>query len=230
MVEGHKIQVAYADDHIAVRKGVVAFIEKIGCITVVIEADHGEDLLKQLKFADRFPDVVILDIHMPHLDGFQTVPLLKEKWPNIKILILTAFETELYLIQMINMGINGYLLKSCHPKEINDAVTNIYKFGSHYSDATEERFFAQVQSGDIKLPHFTDNEMQFLTYCPTDLTYNQIAGKMNTTVKALEGYMSRLCEKLHVRGRIGLAMCAVQFGFVKIDVKKKPKFIIESKK
>ena len=230
MKETSNINVAYADNHTAVRKGIVTFIEKFGGITVDIEADHGKDLIKQLEKASKQPDIVMLDIHMPYMDGFETVTALKEKWTDIKILVLTAYETEVYLIQMINMGVNGYLLKSCHPQTIKIALESIHDYSFYYTDATEEHFFKKVQRGEIKIPHFTDRELEYLKFCPTDLNYNQIAVKMGTTVKAIDGYTARLCEKLHVKGRIGLAMCAIHFGFVKVDMKHQNKFILNHKK
>lgn len=230
MKDFENINVAYADDHTAVRKGIVTFIEKFGGINVVIEADNGKDLINNIEKASRFPDVIILDINMPVMDGIETVAVLKKKWPDIKILVLTAFETEIFLIQMINMGVNGYLIKSCNPHIINSAIESIHEYGCYYTDSTEENFFRRVKQGEIKLPHFTDNELEYLKYCPTDLNYGQIADKMSTTVKAIDGYAARLCEKLHVKGRIGLAMCAIHFGFVKVDTKKFDQFILNYKK
>jgi len=230
MIKDPCIHVAYADDHTLVRTSVISYIQNLGGIYADIEATNGLDLIKQLEHASKLPDIVMLDINMPGMDGFETLQYLKRKWPDIKSLILTAFEAEWHLIKMINIGINGYLLKNCHPRTIKLALETIQEFGVYYADAAEEHFYNKVQDGKIKLPHITDKEMEYLKYCPTDLSYSQIAAQMNTTVKAIEGYMTRLCEKLHIRGRIGLAMFAIQFGYSKVDTKAISKMVIGLKK
>lgn len=224
------IRVAYADDQVAVRKGIVSFMKSFDGISIEIEADHGQDLIRQIEKAARRPDVIMLDIHMPQLDGFETVRALKERWPDTRILVLTGFDTEVYLIQMINMGVNGYLLKSVHPDKIKMALESIYDYGFYYNDISEEHFFKRVKKKEILLPHFTERELEYLKYCPTDLNYRQIASKMGTTVKAIDGYTARLCEKLHVKGRIGLAICAIHFGIVQVDMKKQSKYFLNYKK
>jgi len=220
------IHIAYADDHVMVRKGIISLINAFGGINVDIEADSGKDLITQLTWAEKLPDIILLDIHMNEMDGFQTMQKLKEKWPRIKTLVITAFETELHLIKMIHLGVNGYLLKNCNPENIKDAIINIHENGIYHSGVTEEKFFKQVQTGMIRLPHFSDNEIAYLKYCPTEFSCNQIATKMGTTIKAVEGYRTRLCDKLKVKGRLGLAMCAIQFGFVDKEITTRLKFAL----
>lgn len=225
------ITIGYADDHVSIRQGIIAYLKSLGGIDVLVEADNGAELVKSLSHLSLLPNIIILDINMPVMDGFETISILSEKWPQIKTLILTAFDTELYLIRMIKMGANGYLLKSCHPQEIKQAIVTIYNNDYYYHDAQSKSFHNKVKTGIITLPHFTDNEMLFLKYCPMDLSYDQIATKMNITVKAIDGYRDRLCIKLKVKGRIGLAMAAIQFGFAQVDTKSKQDiFILHNKK
>ncbi|MBS1689954.1 MAG: response regulator transcription factor [Bacteroidetes bacterium] len=230
MIKDPCIHVAYADDHALVRTSILSYIQNLGGICADIEANNGLELIKQLEYAAKLPDVVMLDINMPGMDGFETLQYLKQKWPHIKSLILTAFEAEWHLIKMINIGANGYLLKNCNPRAIKQALETIHEFGFYYADAAEEHFYNKVQDGKIKLPHISEKEMEYLKYCPTDMSYSQIAVQMNTTVKAIEGCMARLCEKLHIKGRIGLAMFAIQFGYSKIDTKAISKIAIGLKK
>jgi len=216
------IHIAYVDDHVAVRKGIISFLNNLGGIKVDIEANNGKELISQLELAIKLPDIIIIDINMPVMDGFETMKVVKERWQHMKALILTAFETELYIIQMIKLGCNGYLLKECHPDDIKQALKNIYSYGYYYSDSASHELFLKVRKGEIKLPHFTEGENEFLHYCCSNLGYSQIAEKMNVTLKVIEGYRDRLCGKLHVNNRISLAMYAVQFGFVQTNIRINP--------
>src|ERR1035437_4165307 len=210
------IHIAFADDHLSTRKGIIAFLEKIGGICVDIEAENGKDLIKQLKNVRTLPETVLLDISMKEMDGFDTIEVLKTKWPDLKVLVLTGSESELYLIRMIRKGANGYLLKSCHPVEIKQALIAIRETGNYYSDAATSKYFQKVKTGVVGLPDFTEMQLEFLRYCPTDFGYDQIAYNMNTTEKALESCKTRICDKLHLeekhRTRMNLAMYAIHFG------------------
>jgi len=108
------ILVAFADDHLLVRESIVSFIEMLGGIKVIIEADNGKTLIEQIEHSKIMPDTCIIDIQMPEMNGFETVKILKERWPQINILVLSGFKDDLYA-QMIRLGVNGYLLKNCAP-------------------------------------------------------------------------------------------------------------------
>lgn len=224
------IHIAYADDHELVRTTILSYIQNLGNICTDIEADNGLDLIKQLEAAADLPDVIMLDINMPVMDGYEALQKIREKWPHQKVLVLTALENDWHLIRMISMGINGYASKSCSPLIIKQALMSIHEYDYYYANTEEERFYTKIRSGEIKLPHITDKEREYLKFCPTELSYAQIAGKMNTTVKAIEGYMARLCEKLNVKGRLGLAMFSVQFGFAKMNLQELGKSAIKSKR
>lgn len=217
MKKNSSIHVAYAEDHLSMRLGVTSYLEQLGDIDIDIQAANGKELIELLDKAATLPDVCMLDISMPEMDGFETVQMIKRKWPEMKTLVLTAFENELYFMRMIKLGANGYLLKRCHPNEIKRALFSIYQYDFYYSDTHARRISNQIRNETVQLPHFSDREIEFMKYCPADLSYNEIATRMSTTVKAIDGYRNRLCEKLNVKGRIGLAVCAIQLGFVQLD-------------
>jgi two-component system, NarL family, invasion response regulator UvrY len=230
------IRVAYADDHKVVRKGIISFINKLGGILVDIEADNGRDLIKQIGEAVEIPDICMLDINMPEMNGFDTIVELRKKWPDIKVLVLTAFDIEIYIIRMIMYGANGYLLKSCDPDEIKNAIFSIYNNGMYYSDVITRHFFNAVRDKEIKLPNLTGREIQVLNLCCGDLSYGQIAEKIGTTTRSVEGYRDSLFKKLNTNSRVSLAMFAVQFGLVPVEIytsgdknflQKKPKNLTE---
>jgi two-component system invasion response regulator UvrY len=215
------IRVAYVDDNTAVRKGIISYIQGLGDITVEIEAANGIDLLAQLN-RKPLPDVCILDISMPEMDGFETLKRLKKLYPALGILVLTIHKVDYYIVRMIREGANGYLLKSCDPIEIKKAMSAICQQGFYYSNTITSRFVHDIRTGNIKLPNFTDREIEVLRYCCTDLTYHEIAAKMNTTHRSIQGFRDSLFKKLNVCSRVGLAMFATQFGLVPIEVKISP--------
>jgi DNA-binding NarL/FixJ family response regulator len=159
---------------------------------------------------------------MPEMDGFETMTALHLQWPGVKALVLTTYNEEYYIIEMINRGANGYLLKSCHPEEIKTALIAIKQNGYYYSETATLQFFNKVRNGMAKLPHFTDNETEFMKYCPSRLSYEEIAVKMGTTYKSVLGYRDRLYEKLDINNRVSLAMFAIQFGFAQVGAGPKP--------
>ncbi|HXS37144.1 MAG TPA: response regulator transcription factor [Flavipsychrobacter sp.] len=218
-MEENLIHIAYAEDHVAIRKSVSLYLEQLGGVKVDIEANNGAELIYFLNKAHTQPDIILLDIQMPQMNGFETLRMLKQKWPDSKALVLTAFENELYLIRMIKLGANGYLLKSCHPNEIKEALIAIHQSDYYYNDVQSKKLLNKITCGEIDLPHFSDKEREFLKYCATDLKYGEIALKMHTTVKALDGYRNRLSEKLQINGsRITFALFSIQYGFAQIAV------------
>src|SRR5690606_33677819 len=132
MMQPPEIHIAYADDHTAVRKGIISFLSGLGGIVVDIEANNGKELIKQLEKVKRLPDVCLLDINMPQMDGFETLVEIKKRWQSMKVLILTVHDAELYVIRMIRNGANGYLLKSCDPEEIKKALFTIDTKGVYF--------------------------------------------------------------------------------------------------
>ena len=207
------IKVAYADDHVLVRKGIIGLINSEE-INVTIEADNGKELIQKLEKAKEIPDVCLLDINMKVMNGFDTIIVLKRKWPEMKVLALTVFDKEIYIIRMIRYGASGYLLKNCDPEDIKRAVTVVYNNGTYYSEIMTRQFFNAVQYGQIKLQEFTAKEKQLLEYCPSDLSYEEIAQKMQVSERAVAGYRDSLFKKLNIHSRPSLAMFAIQFGIV----------------
>lgn len=211
------IRIAYAEDHPIVRMGVVSYINSFEGMHVDIEAEDGKTLLTALENATEFPDICLLDISMPGMNGFETIVELKRRWPELKVLVFTVFEIDTYIIRMIKYGANGYLLKSCNSEEIKRAIHAIYNTGMYYSDKVTSQFIQDIRDNVIKLPHLTEKEMQVLKYTCTDLRYTEIAEALGTTTKSVEGARDYLFKKLNVNSRTGLAMYAVQFGIVPIE-------------
>jgi DNA-binding NarL/FixJ family response regulator len=214
------IHIAYADDHPSVRKGIIMLINSFGEFKVDIEASNGRELIDKIQAAEIKPDICILDINMPEMDGFATLGEIKKRWPDMRVLVLTVFDTEIYIIRMISYGANGYVLKSCEPAELKKALLHIYSIGIYNSDIVANIAFDAIHSKKVKLPNFTDKEISVMKYSCSDLSYAQIAEKMNTTAKSVEGYRDSLFKKLNINSRASLVMFAIRFGIVPLEVNK----------
>lgn len=211
------INVAYAEDHDLVRGTVIEYLENLGGIKVIIEAGNGRELISRIEDSSVMPDVCLVDIIMPEMNGFETVANIKRKWNDIKILVLSGFLSEEYLIKMILAGANGYLTKKVKPREIKKAIEDVHEFGLYNSELFTPRFINDVRNKRIALPQLTGKEIQLLKLSIEDKTFDEIAQLMNTSSKSIEGHRNRLYTKLGIKTRAGLAIYAVRFGYVAID-------------
>lgn len=210
------ITIAFADDHNLVRKGVVNALEAAGDIKVVIEAQDGQEMLDRLLLADTLPDICVIDIHMPRMDGLTLLKEIRRRWPDMGCLIFTAFEVEYYITEMIKSGANGYILKHCDAAEMIRAIHAIHHNGYYYSDRVSNEVFEQSKMKHTRKTELNEREIELLHFICSDLSYTDIAGKMNISHKSLCGIRDRLCIKLNINSRISLVMAAIQFGYYEI--------------
>ena len=211
-----KMNIAIVEDHNIVRKGIVEIIKSLGSFDFTIEAGNGREFIDCYQQAKIKPEICIVDIRMPEMDGFELVQYIKKYIPQLKILVLTTYDEEYYLIKMIKLGINGYLLKSCHPEELKKALNVIAENDFYYSGTFSKSFKELVDSKFIKLPNITENEKEFMKYCGEDLTYGQIADKLDKSQKSIEGYRDSLFRKFEVNNRASLVLVAIKIGIIKI--------------
>ncbi len=212
------LRIAYADDHHLVRKGIVGLLEAIGGCDVVIEVGSGEELLEQLHAANELPDICILDISMPGMNGFDVIREIRKHWPHLKVLVLTVFAQESYVIRMIRSGANGYLSKACGAEEMRRALQSINEHGVYYSELMSQQLSNAVRKEMIRLPTLTANERELLKHVVSDMTYSEIAVQMGTTPRSIEGYRDSLFRKLKVGSRVALALYAVKSGEVPLQI------------
>lgn len=218
MKKDNPIQIAIADDHVIMRNGLSTLIASFPGFKVMLEADNGKELIEKLQQSSVKTDIVILDISMPVLNGYETLIELKKKWPDIKVLVLSMYNNEFSIIKMLRNGAKGYILKACDPNELNQALTDIHTRGFYNSELVSSRFFQLIHSNNEHLlPRISDKEFQFLTHCCTELNYREIAQLMGMSTRTVEGYRDSLFEKLNLNTRIGLVMYAINTGIVPIN-------------
>jgi two-component system, NarL family, invasion response regulator UvrY len=227
MLNNHsKIKIAIVDDHNLFRKGLVKLIslgDRDNKFTILFEAENGIDLKEKIS-KKNLPDIVLMDIDMQDMDGYETVSWLKKYYPDVKILVISMFETEEAIVRMLRLGVNGYLSKDIEVEDMHTALEAIIKRGIYYSDYVAEIMAQSIQNvNSVKVQTNTiwsklsENEREFVKLACTELTYQQIADKMKLSPKTVEGYREALFLKFGVKNRVGLAMFAVRNNLVKVN-------------
>ena len=162
-----KRSVVIVDDHLLIAKAITAIIDEFEGYEVLYEADNGNSLIERLKSSKNSPDIVLLDISMPIMDGFETAKWLKDNYPEVKVIALTMQADDESLIKMIKNGASGYLNKNVHPAELKKALDTVSSRGMYYPDwATSKLLYAlanehAAQKEKIKI---TEREEEFLKY------------------------------------------------------------------
>ena len=211
------INIAIADDHTILRKGVAEILSKFDDFSVVMEAANGKDLVTKMTAATILPDVCIVDINMPEMNGYETATAIRATWPHIKILALSMYDTELNVIKMLRNGANGYVLKDSDPEELRTAISRVHKDGFYHSEIVTGRMLNILHDPNGKMNiEVSDKELQFLGYCCTELTYKEIADKMYLSPRTIDGYRENLFKKLNITTRTGLAIYAIKSGVASI--------------
>ncbi|MEP7108538.1 MAG: response regulator transcription factor [Ferruginibacter sp.] len=215
------MRLALVDDHTLFRKGLINLIEMVchDCV-ILFEADNGADLQQKLT-KNNEPDIILMDINMPQMDGFSSVQWLNEYFPLIKILVVSMIEKEESIVRMLKLGVKGYLSKDVEPKELGEALEAIMNKGFYYTDFITGKLVHSLQhenstdtSVTAAIRSLNERERDFLKLACSELTYNEIAAQMFLSPKTIDGYRNSLFEKLNVRSRVGMAMYAVKHGMV----------------
>jgi len=207
------------DDHLLIGKALSAIIEHFSNYKVLYECENGEALMERLKQKKNVPDIVLLDIVMPVMDGFETAQWLKENHPQILVMALTMQNDDESLIKMIQHGAKGYLHKNVHPNELEKALDMLLQKGFYYPDWATSRVLNSIAKGNDKQHSnytFTEREKEFMQHACTELTYKEIGEKMFCSARTVEGYRDALFEKLGMKSRVALALYAVKIGLYKL--------------
>ncbi len=217
-----KKKIAIVDDHTMFRKGLKTLINFFANYEVTLDASNGKDFIAQLN-SKHLPDIVLMDINMPDMDGYATAEWLTNNYPDIKVLALSTMDSETAIIKMIKSGAGGYVLKDAEPDELNTAFDEVLSRGYYYNELITSKVLKGVRKiVDDKNPvstfvKLTEREIEFLKYACTEMTYKEIADKMFVSVRTVEGYRDNLCQKLDLKSRTGLAMYAIKNQIVSLS-------------
>jgi len=215
------IRVLLADDHEVVRKGIREFLEEDRSIEVVAEASDGEVALAYAR--DLRPHVAVLDIQMPRLTGIEVTERIKKDMPQIKVLILTAYDYDPYIFAALQSGANGYMLKTARSHELVQAVHTVYEGGSAMDPRVTRKVIEHMTSGSpyargegmVERP--SEREMDVLRSVVRGLSNRAIAQEMGISHRTVQGHLANLFGKLAVNSRTEAALLAVKMGWVTLD-------------
>ncbi len=212
------ITVALADDHSMVRTGIESIIKSFGDFAVVASVENGAQLLKEIKMMDNPPDLCVVDINMPQQDGYETLDILRERFPSVRALVLTMYDNEYSIIKVFSKGAKGYVLKESDPLELKDALWSVYYGEIYHPEAiSNKKLFQLLQPGNAHgATKISEKEMLFLPYCCTELSLKEIGVKMGVSTRTVQGYRDSLFAKLSLKTRTGLAIYAIKAGLVPV--------------
>ena len=213
-----KIKIAIADDYKIYRDGLKVGLSADENLEVVAEADNGEDLLKLLE--QYTPDVILMDLKMPIMDGMEATKVVRKKYPAIKVLVITMYEDDKFIIHLMENGANGYLLKNTEPEEIRKSIYSVHENGYYFNDVVNKALLKKLVLKNNLKPSFNQNvelserEMEVLKLICEEKTAAEIGKQIFLSPRSVEGIRQRLIEKVGVRNTAGLVMFAVKNAIV----------------
>ncbi len=216
------VSVALVDDHILLRNGLASIVNSFNGYKVLFEADNGKKFTELLDPGD-IPQVVLLDVTMPEMNGYETAAWIKTHYPQIKVLALTMINDERSIIKMLRNGAKGYLLKDADLTELKAALDAIVKKGIFINELMYNNIVhsmnGQYMDEDTerqKAFNLTEREREFLRLLCTDKSYKEIANVMSLSPRTIDGYRDILFDKLQVASRVGLVIFAIRNNVVAI--------------
>lgn len=205
--------IVIVDDHLLIANALAEMIGRLNGFDVLYVCEGGKAFQEKLKSGAPVPDILLLDVNMPGMNGVEVAKWTQQHFPVIRVLALSMQDDEDKIIGMIRAGASGYLLKSINPAELENALNSLMKYGYYYTSMVTHALASGAMSHreqpDMIL---SAREREMIKYMCTDLSYKEIANELNLSVRTIETYANNLIEKMGVRGRIGLILFAQKNG------------------
>jgi DNA-binding NarL/FixJ family response regulator len=215
------IRVILADDHALVRQGIRLFLEEAKDIVVVAEASDGEEALRLVE--QHRPDVAVLDIQMPGVSGIEATRQIKARFPEVRVLILTAYDEEPYVLALLQAGASGYLLKSAEAEALVRAVRSVYKGEAVLSPQAAARLVRQIQTARHaegafpQVEALTPRESEVLRLVAQGLTNIAIGHELGISARTVQGHLANIYAKLGVQSRTEAVTEALKRGWIALS-------------
>lgn len=217
--ESSKYKVGIVDDHALFACSLERLIDSFPNFEISFNLRNGLELQKKLEEDEATPDIILLDVNMPVFNGFETAAWLFETYPRIKFLALTMDDEETSIIKMLRNGAKGYLLKDIEPEYLLTALKEVLENGYYHSEKVSEALLHSIGwtgPDNEDLLNFKEQEITFIKLASSEMTYKEIAEKMNLSPKTIDGYRQELFRKLNIKNRVGLVMFGIKHDIVKL--------------
>lgn len=212
-----KHTVAIVDDHSLFARSLENLINSFHEFKVVFHAKNGLHLQERLDGSAAVPEIILLDINMPVMDGFETAEWLTEHHPEIKVLALSMEDDEQTILKMLRRGVKGYLLKDIHPEILNTALNELNEKGYYHSEKVSETLLhALTPDEEGRILDFKENELTFIRLACSEMTYKEIAHVMDLSPKTIDGYRQDLFKRLKIKNRVGLVIFALKKNLIQL--------------
>ena len=207
------IQIGMVDDHAMFRSGIASLLAEYPDINIVFQANNGIDLQSRIVPFTEMVQVILMDINMPHMDGYAATAWLKKHYPHIHVLALSMYDEEQAIIKMLKAGANGYILKEAEIGELHRAIIQLVEKGFYTNDIVTGnmiRNFHQKETSPASGLSLSEKEKLFLQLCASELTYKEMAEQMEIAVRSVDNYSRNLFEKTGAKSRVGLVLWALK--------------------
>ncbi len=202
-------KVAIVDDHTLLSQAIAGLVADFDGFEPMYTCSNGKEFLTKLENPENLPDVVLMDINMPIMNGIETMEALKIRFPNMKVLALSIEEDENTILKMLRAGASGYLMKDTKREILYEALYQVTSCGFYHTPRVSQVLINSLQENRINT-NLKDREIEFLRLACSELTYKEVADKMFLSPKTIDGYRDALHEKLGVKNRIGLVLYAIK--------------------
>ena len=217
-MENKKINIIITDDHKLFRKGIIALLEDFDFVGEINEASNGVELLDLLAGMKTLPDVILLDLRMPVMDGVEAQQKMRLLYPDIKVIILTMEDDEQYILHLISEGVNGYLLKNADPDEMELALQKVFENGFYFSDDISSMVMKNLKKKEkaetVFNPDFNERDLEVLKLICKEYTNAEIAKAFSVSIRTAEGYRQKLVDKSGAKNIAGLVVLALKYNWV----------------
>jgi len=213
--------VALVDDHEMLRSGLAGLINTFPDFKVIFEAGNGKEFIQKLD-QNNPPDIVLLDITMPLMDGYETALWIKTEIPIIKVLVLSMLSNDMAIIRMLRNGVKGYILKESKPSILKQAMEAIKNNEFYVNELVRDKLVNYITNEEIdemdtsKLLNINESEVQFLQWLCLDKSYKEIAKEMFISVRTIDSHRDNLFRKLEINTRVGLVVFAIKHGIATV--------------
>jgi DNA-binding NarL/FixJ family response regulator len=205
-----QFSVVIVDDHTLLSQAIGSMVNTFDKFNVLYTCKNGQDLIDKFADGGNIPDVVLMDINIPIMNGIETTEWISKSHPNVNVMALSVEDEDFTILKMLKAGAIGYLLKDTEKSVLENALIEVVENGFYHTKSVTNLLMRSISGNEVKEIVFSKNERQFLKFSCTELTYKEIADRMCLSPKTIDGYRNSLFIKLKVKNRVGLVTYAIK--------------------